>query len=245
MTYWFMAEGRDDPQHAIKMQINPLSMPQINKRLKDAKRRLKACCKGLLEPQLLQTNQYGLLPSSAFFLWRVSFLHRTVKDFFRLDHINELLRRRCSPGWSPYPTICRTILAQMKTAPSDPDYWRQPTDRTEVHVANLMALFKHCVSLWKKQHKICDGALEADMDKVMAERKTRCFEIHRACESGNGLVVYKPQATIYSSMIPTQPGAPAVQRPIHRRPVRQPVKTPTRPKQGFISRCIRKLSCIK
>ncbi|KAK4443552.1 hypothetical protein QBC34DRAFT_477084 [Podospora aff. communis PSN243] len=98
MTYWFMAEGRDDPQHAIKMQINPLSMPQINKRLEDAKRRLKACCKGLLEPQLLQANQYGLLPSSAFFLWRVSFLHRTVKDFFRLDHINELLRHAVRPA---------------------------------------------------------------------------------------------------------------------------------------------------
>ncbi|KAK1756605.1 hypothetical protein QBC47DRAFT_445306 [Echria macrotheca] len=264
MTYWFMGEGRDDPQYTQKMEIRPLSVPQINKRLKDAKRRLKACCKGLLEPHCSHIySSAHALPSSAFFSWTVSFLHRTVKEFFALDHIDDLLQRRCQPGWSADVTIGRALLAQAKTAPSDPEYWRPGHTCTQVE--ELAMLSEQCCGSWlfmmdeygalgedirtimaKRKTNYAEVNGE-DIRTVIAERKAKYAEIHQACAAGNqprsttatdDIVTDGLQATIRTAC-PVQPVIHPVQ------PAVRPIHIPENPNRRSTSRFMRRLFAMK
>jgi hypothetical protein len=47
LAYWFIEQ--DDPNFAMKLEVQPLSMQKTNLRLKLMRKRLNACCKGLLE----------------------------------------------------------------------------------------------------------------------------------------------------------------------------------------------------
>lgn len=171
LTYWFMGEG--NAEYASELEIKSLSMPQINKRLKDMKKRLNTCCKGLLEAQYLSTHQYGLLSSSAAFLWRVDFIHCTVKEFLILDSTNELLQHWCTPGFNAYATICRALLAQMKTAPAELGHW-EATGRNGA--AQLYGLFCAHAQLWRMPTWSQDAApdqLSEEMYAVLNLRGAR------------------------------------------------------------------------
>jgi hypothetical protein len=80
MLYWFM-DQQNPVEYAIKLDIRPLSMQATNLRLKQIRKRLNACCKGLVEVQFYDTSDVteSSLSSSVLFNWKVDFLHRTAK----------------------------------------------------------------------------------------------------------------------------------------------------------------------
>src|ERR1019366_6571665 len=69
----------DDPNFVFEMPTEPLSKLALESRAELMRRRLNACCKGLLEPQ----GTYAKIDPQA----KVGYLHRTVKDFIEKTDI--------------------------------------------------------------------------------------------------------------------------------------------------------------
>jgi hypothetical protein len=121
LSYWFI-EQEDD--FAIKLEVQPLSMQKTNFRLKQMRKRLNACCKGLLEVQFDEAsdNENASLSSSVLFQWKVDFLHRTVRDFLIEKEMQDLLTGWAKSGFSADLMICQALLAQIKTSPQEAEY---------------------------------------------------------------------------------------------------------------------------
>lgn len=123
MTYWYM--DQEDPNYAFSLDVGPLSLQKTNLRLKQTRKRLNACCKGLLEVHFLSKDGVlDMLPSSILFGWKVDFLHRTVKDFLVSPETEAFLS--C---WSPQQnldvdmSICSALLSLIKTVPQEREYF--------------------------------------------------------------------------------------------------------------------------
>jgi hypothetical protein len=127
MAYWFLDEDGYPTEH------RPLTVQQIVRRHRDAKKRLIAGCKGLLEPHFLQEKNSQQLPSSMLFKYRVDFLHRTVRDYLELPTTD--IRRWAHPGFEPNEAICKAVFSQIKTSPQDPQYGP--------HVSGLYGIFNY------------------------------------------------------------------------------------------------------
>ncbi|KAK8121837.1 hypothetical protein PG984_010507 [Apiospora sp. TS-2023a] len=171
IAYWFIDEN--DPNHILTMEAKPLSPQQINKRFKATKKRLNACCKGMLEVQkVAPSSEETSLPSSILFNWKVSFLHRTVRDFLLQDETQDVLRRWHSPSFSPHQSICQVILAQIKISPVEPEYW----DANDSPIAQLYRIFNYHFKLFEhhllkhqgQQHALL--ALRDSLNKTLAVR---------------------------------------------------------------------------
>jgi hypothetical protein len=121
MAYWYM--NQDDPDLALKMEIEPLTVQKTGARLKQMRKRLNAYSKGLLEAQFFQ-NDTESLSSSVLFDWKVDLLHRTMWDFLRTDDIQELLFQWAASDFDASKAICEAMLAQIKTAPQEEAYFR-------------------------------------------------------------------------------------------------------------------------
>ncbi|CAN9243200.1 unnamed protein product [Alternaria alternata] len=114
MAYWFL--GEDLPKQRL-----PLKMQQTIKRHKDAKKRLIASCKGLLEPSFRSTTeQQDSLPSAILFEYTVDFLHRTVRDYLLIPTTD--VRQWAEPHFNPDEAICKALYSQIKTAPHGKEY---------------------------------------------------------------------------------------------------------------------------
>jgi hypothetical protein len=137
LTYWFI-EQEDD--FAIKLEVQPLSMQKTNFRLKQMRKRINACCKGLLEVQFYDSKESAndSLSSSVLFQWKVDFLHRTVRDFLMEKEMQDLLNDWAKPGFDVDFMICEAILAQIKTSPQEAEY-HQPDGPIE----ELSTIFRY------------------------------------------------------------------------------------------------------
>ncbi|KAH7360458.1 hypothetical protein BKA65DRAFT_421518 [Rhexocercosporidium sp. MPI-PUGE-AT-0058] len=124
MSYWFL--DQEDPDFAFKLGIESLSVQKTNARLKQMRKRLNACCKGLLEVQFYDSSNYNdsTLSSSVLFNWKVDFLHRTVRDFLILPDMQAMLSEWAGEEFNSDRAICEVILCQIKTAPQDPEYFQ-------------------------------------------------------------------------------------------------------------------------
>lgn len=122
MAYWFM--GEQEPDYVVKLEARPLSPQSLNKRFKTIKKRLSACCKGLLSIHFrTPQGDDASLPSSILFDRKVSFLHRTVRDYLLLDDTRKILRAWHSPSFNPHASICQAVLGLLKIAPDQSEYW--------------------------------------------------------------------------------------------------------------------------
>ena len=122
MTYWFI--DQEDSDGAMKLAAHPLSMETAVFRLQQMRRRLNACCKGLLEVRPHSGESLDKAPpssSSVHFDWKVDFLHRTVRDFL-VDRQN-IFSEWATSDFNADLTICEAILAQIKIAPQDKDFF--------------------------------------------------------------------------------------------------------------------------
>lgn len=134
MAYWFL--GEDLPKQRL-----PLKMQQTIKRHKDAKKRLIASCKGLLEPSFRSTTEeQDSLPSAILFEYTVDFLHRTVRDYLLLPTTD--IRQWAEPHFSPDEAICKALYSQIKTAPHEKEYSSHVSAlyRTYVYHANAVKI---------------------------------------------------------------------------------------------------------
>ncbi|KAI1112416.1 hypothetical protein F5Y14DRAFT_272241 [Nemania sp. NC0429] len=121
IAYWFM--GDEDSDYPIKLERKKLSIGQLNKRMKQMKKRLNAYSKGLLEVQEPPSkDEEDSLPSSIYFKRSVNFLHRTVRDYLNLDRTRQMLRKWCSPNFDADEAICKALVAQINSSPEGNEY---------------------------------------------------------------------------------------------------------------------------
>ena len=153
MAYWFLEE--EDAEYAFDLEVRPLSLQRMTKRLRQTRKQLNACCKGLLEThfKLPSDGNDNMLPCSIHFGWTVDFLHRTVRDFLSHPETQIILA-----SWDPQPpdtnaAICGALLSQIKTAPQGHEYFGPSGG-----VPGLVSLFlSHCKAL--EDTPSCEPAL--------------------------------------------------------------------------------------
>ncbi|KAK1756510.1 hypothetical protein QBC47DRAFT_445089 [Echria macrotheca] len=124
IMYWFM-DQEDPVQYAVKLDVSPLIMQATNRNLKQARKRLNACCKGILEVQYYDSDEAAenSLSSSVLFNWKVDFLHRTARDFLLTENMSNQLVEWTAGGCDPHASICAAIICLAKVAPQEEEYF--------------------------------------------------------------------------------------------------------------------------
>jgi hypothetical protein len=166
IAYWFM---REDADYVVGLEAKPLSIQQVNKRLKDTVKRLNASCKGLLEVRYFaprdEQDEQSSLPSAILFDRKVGFLHRTVREYLMLDATKIILQDWRSVGFDSHGTICKMLLAQVKISPREREY--------SASVSRLEEKFCEHYRMISSSGEISNPIkLQQDLDKVLRLRQT-------------------------------------------------------------------------
>jgi hypothetical protein len=153
IVYSFIDE--DDPDFALSPPINQMHPREIHDRQELMRRRINGRSKGLLE---------AIASGGTFYkgtLWKVDFLHRTVRDFLRTESIETMLKSMAALTFNASRALSRALLASYKVNILDLD--KQPwmdrfthfARRAEEHdsIADLpmMEQLKH---VWRTQAQI-------------------------------------------------------------------------------------------
>ena len=67
-----------------------------------------------------------------FFEYEVEFLHRTVKDFFKLADIQRFIASRIPETFNSCALLCHAFLAQIKVAPIEVHHFNQPGELSDL-----------------------------------------------------------------------------------------------------------------
>jgi len=96
----------EDPEYALKMACASLSPQQANSRAEIMRRRINACCKGLLGVDPGGTRPLFSAP--------VEYLHRTVKDFLEREDTWATLCRATDEKFNPNLRLCNSQIMRLK-----------------------------------------------------------------------------------------------------------------------------------
>ena len=158
MTYSYFDE--EDPDFVFNIGIKPLTCREVLYRLRTMKRRLNARCNGLLEITNFHTDPIkreafrrtidefwssaalpaGVEVSELLEVYRVEFLHRTVRDFLRTKDMHSMIQSKIANGFQFSSVLFRATLAQLKALPiRDKMYCKQFKELVDdlVHYAHI------------------------------------------------------------------------------------------------------------
>ena len=142
MTYVMLDQLEENPEYAIELPAQQMTREDIDSRCQDMKLRINARCKDLLQVTRKKSPKWKLndyLNYSMFsdessdgepspqplIQYEVDFLHRSVKDFFRVNDIRTFVASRLPKTLSSADLLCHAFLAQIKVTTIEP----QPIDR--------------------------------------------------------------------------------------------------------------------
>ena len=108
MTYVMLDELDEDRQFALNLDIREWQSDEIRPKTEGMETRINARGMGLLE--VVRKKHLNGLGGD-----EVDFLHRTVRDFFRLKAPDEWIARRLPPSFNPDQLLYSAILAKVKT----------------------------------------------------------------------------------------------------------------------------------
>jgi hypothetical protein len=125
MSYWFMDQMGSELE--VKLEVKPMTVQQVRKRLANMEKRISACCKGLLEVRFFDSDNHNdsSLSSSVLFNWKVDFLHRTVRDFLIKPSVRVKQEEWAGCDFDPNLSICKAIISQIRTAPPQKIYFEE------------------------------------------------------------------------------------------------------------------------
>ncbi|KAJ0422231.1 hypothetical protein BJY00DRAFT_311293 [Aspergillus carlsbadensis] len=111
LAFHCLEQEQSDEQYALTAEAGGLSEFEMKQLSEKMKIRLNARCRDLLEttmhPEAEWFNQY-----------RIGFLQRTVRDFFlETTAIDDIMKPETSAGFDPLLSLCRIMLALVKTIP--------------------------------------------------------------------------------------------------------------------------------
>ena len=142
MTYVMLDELEENPEYAIELSTQQMTREDIESRCQDMKLRINARCKDLLQVTRKKSPDWKLddyLNYSMFsdessgggpspqplVQYEVDFLHRSVKDFFRVNDIQTFIASRLPKTLNSSDLLCHAFLAQIKVTTIE----TQPMDR--------------------------------------------------------------------------------------------------------------------
>ncbi|KAE9378243.1 hypothetical protein N431DRAFT_452364 [Stipitochalara longipes BDJ] len=103
----------DNPDFLFNLPIKPLPRTAIDSRAELMRRRLNACCKGLLEPQgydgFSKTDPQAI----------VAYLHRTVRDFIKKPDIWAELLSATGAAFDPRKRVSVAHASRLKVLPTN------------------------------------------------------------------------------------------------------------------------------
>lgn len=108
MTYIMLDELDEDPQFALRLDIREWESREIGSKIETMVSRINARGMGLLEVVRSQSSDG---PMGA----EIDFLHRTVRDFFRLRALEDWIAHRLPPSFNTDRLLCNALLARVKT----------------------------------------------------------------------------------------------------------------------------------
>ena len=112
MTYVMLDELDEDPQFALHLDIREWQSSEIRPKTEDMVLRINARGMGLLE--VVRSRESDSLGGD-----EVVFLHRTVRDFFRLSALENWIAHRLRPSFNANRLLYNAILARIKTMTVD------------------------------------------------------------------------------------------------------------------------------
>ena len=114
VAYYNLEKVENDPDHALKAAVKPVSPSQMISIYTDVRDRLNFLCKDLLEVNEVQ-SQENIVD------YQVDFLHRTVKDFLMTKDMHQQLMQRATNNstlrWDTYQSLCKLALIRAKGLP--------------------------------------------------------------------------------------------------------------------------------
>lgn len=127
LLFHFFDLEEEEPDYAVMDTLKPVPESQVMAIVRPKRYQLIAQCKDLLrltsdphEPTMLRD--------------RVSFLHRTVADFFRNKAMESILSARVGTSYEPRLTLSRAFLAMIKSIPP----WWVP--KRIIHLSRIRTL---------------------------------------------------------------------------------------------------------
>ncbi|PQE13327.1 Vegetative incompatibility HET-E-1 protein [Rutstroemia sp. NJR-2017a BVV2] len=99
-----------DPNFALTLKPQSLSAEEVGLTINKMKTHLNARCRDLLEVYV-DPEEIDLLQT------KVTFLHRSARDFLMMKEIQELLRSQAPANFDARTTLCKLYLTQIKTLP--------------------------------------------------------------------------------------------------------------------------------
>lgn len=139
IAYWYMEEADQEPDLAVSMPIQELTPEELEAIMTQTNARIYGRCKGLLEitPPVRTYDR----------VYYVDFLHRTVRDFFMANDINDIFITEQQTEFDAHMTICRGILAQLKSITTVPIVGPPP-------VSDLLRCFFHAATRLERENKV-------------------------------------------------------------------------------------------
>ena len=137
MTYVMLDKIEENPDYAIELPPQRCKREYIESQCQDMKLRINARCKDLLQvtrktfhesilDDYVDSRFCSEAPSNGepslqpLFQYEVDFLHRTVKDFFRVNDVQTFVANRLPKNFSSSDLLCHAFLAQIKVAAIEP-----------------------------------------------------------------------------------------------------------------------------
>jgi hypothetical protein len=99
--------NEENPDFGLALPVSRLPEEDIDRKNQSMMRRLNSRCKGLLEAQKTGAEK-------SFYLYTVTFLHRTVKEFLLTTEMQNLLDTHCVNSFDVDNFLCQSLLAQIK-----------------------------------------------------------------------------------------------------------------------------------
>ncbi len=121
----YCEKEKKDPDYAFNLKTRPFSDAEIEGTYETIQTRLNARCRDLLE---VNTDPNADL----YFRYKVDFLHRTVRDFLKTPHMRRMLASWTDKDFDAKQSLCRALLAQIKSLPMKAQYLSKQGDLFEL-----------------------------------------------------------------------------------------------------------------
>lgn len=117
LTHWYLDELEESPDLPISLHAINVDEDTIVEYSTTASLRINGRCKGLLEmvPGRFMKPKMQQRQNETPYWYNVTFLHRTVADFFDKPDIQQLLHEWLEEDLDTWSLICRATLAEIKT----------------------------------------------------------------------------------------------------------------------------------
>lgn len=152
-TYSYLDE--ESAGFSISAKIEPVKEEHFIMTNEEMCKRLNARCRGLLE-----VVRDGFADEMCFL--KVDFLHRTVRDFLRTKALQDIFHSR-TRGFDPVIFICKALLAQIKSVPSDRVHLSDHD-----HLGHLLGDLTHYAYLVELKHHIPAAEELDELEKVLS-----------------------------------------------------------------------------